>query len=169
MERIEAACLELYILCKGLSKKKLGKGQALTDEPEYRKLAQADILTQLMEIETYIDRRQTKFKQYMTKPNEDKAFKQAIEIVKKAQTEERMAKIAEMAELERIQRQEDLNKKSLERTKFQKVGKMMMQRISAPKVDQVIVQEKYYSPFEQDMIDYDLGDILDIAKNSNPA
>lgn len=165
MERIESSCLELYILCKGLSKKKLGKGQALADDPEYKKLSQADILTMLTEIETYIDRRQTKFKQYQHKVNEDKAFKQAIEIVKKQQKEEGMAKMADMAELERIQRQEDLNKKSMERTKFQKIGKMMMQRMSAPKVEKVEIKEKEYTPFEQDMIDYDLGDILDIGKN----
>lgn len=29
MQRIEASCLELYVLCKGLSKKTLGKGEKL--------------------------------------------------------------------------------------------------------------------------------------------
>ena len=57
MEKIEAACLELYILCKGLSKKKTGKGANAADDPELKKLAQADILTMLTEIESYIDRR----------------------------------------------------------------------------------------------------------------
>ena len=72
------------------------------------------------------------------------------------------------AEEDRIAKQEALNKKSLERTKFQKVGKMMMTKRKAPKVEKVVVKAKIYTSFEQDMIDYDLGDILDIAKNPSP-
>ena len=57
-----------------------------------------------------------------------------------------------------------MNKKAFERTKFQKVGKMAMVKISAPKVEKKEVTQKQYTPFEQMMIDYDLGDLLELAK-----
>ena len=41
-----------------------------------------------------------------------------------------------------------------------KVGKPMMKRFSAPPVKKVVEKKKEYKPEEQDMIDYDLGDIL---------
>ena len=44
----------------------------------------------------------------------------------------------------------------------------MMTKRKAPKVEKVVVKAKIYTSFEQDMIDYDLGDILDIAKNPSP-
>lgn len=52
------------------------------------------------------------------------------------------------AEEDRIAKQEALNKKSLERTKFQKVGKMMMTKRKAPKVEKVVVKAKIYTSFE---------------------
>lgn len=67
MEKIEGACLELYILCKGLSNKKR-QGKNLAEDPEFKKLSQADILTMLAEIEYFVDSSQTKFKQYEAVP-----------------------------------------------------------------------------------------------------
>ena len=63
-------------------------------------------------------------------------------------------------ELAAIKEKKEERKNDMEKRSFQKVGKPAMKKIFAPKLPKLEKKKKSYKQDEQDLIDYDLGELV---------
>lgn len=168
MEKIEYVTQDLYIEMKKMPQKR-GKVQKETlEQSEIDKIRSMDIIDLLPEIEIEMNEKMERLDELMANPDPKlhQRWRATTTIVKKKEGERRQGLKAE-----RIRKAEEdarINQKLKEERRGMNnkpPAKPLVVRSQAKKVAKLVEKKKVLQEWEQNFIDYDIGDMIEFVKD----